>query len=137
MRCLPFVRPINEVDVSRLGNEFVMGYRDGDRALYVSPYNNLDEVLYVSNDIMASWSSLWVEANEEFDVILRVDSVLAHIACKMLFVWEGNHRLSAWWRHVINHHSLDNHWHILVDCIVVDPRNATTVFLNAINDINC
>ena len=96
MRCLPFVRPINEVDVSRFGNEIVMGYRDGDRALYVSPYNNLDEVLYVSNDIMASLSSLWVKANKEFDVILRVDSILTHIACKMLFVWEGNHCLSAW-----------------------------------------
>ena len=90
LRCLPFVRPINEIDVSRLGNKFVMGYRDGDRALYVSPYNNLDKVLYVSNDIMASWSSLWLEANEEFDAILRADSVLAHIAGKMLFVWEGS-----------------------------------------------
>ncbi len=67
-----------------------MGYRDGDRALYVSPYNNLDKVLYVSNDIMASWSSLWLEVNEEFDAILRADSVLAHIAGKMLFVWEGS-----------------------------------------------
>ena len=84
-----------------------MGYRDGDRALYVSPYNNLDEVLYVSNDIMVSWSSLWLEANEEFAAILRVDSVLAHFAGKMVLVWEGNHRLSAWWRHVNNHHSLD------------------------------
>jgi hypothetical protein len=64
LRCLPLVRPINDVDVGRLENEFVMGYRDGDRALYVSPYNNLDEVFYVTDDIKASWSPLWEEANK-------------------------------------------------------------------------
>ena len=136
LQCLPLVRPINDVDVSRLENEFVMGYRDGDRALYVSPYNNLDELLLVSDNIMASWSTLWREANEEFDAMLRNDSDLAHLAGKMFFVWEGNHRLTAWWRHVNKHHSLDKDWHISVDCIVVDPRNCTAVFLNAMNDIN-
>ncbi len=56
LRSLPLVRPINDVDVSRLENEFVMGYRDGDRAMYVSAYNNLDEPLDVSDDIKSSWS---------------------------------------------------------------------------------
>ena len=136
LRCLPLVRPINNVDVSRLENEFVMGYRDGDRALYVSPYNNINEVLFVSDDIMASWSSFWLEANEEFEAMLRADSVLAQFAGNMFFVWEGNHRLTAWWRHINNHHPRDKDWHISVDCIVVDPRNCTAVFLNAMNDIN-
>ena len=98
LRCLPLVRPINDVDVSRLENEFVMGYRDGDRALYVSAYNNLDEQLHVSDDIQASWSTFWQEANEEFDTMLQNDSDLAHLAGKMFYVWEGNHRLTAWWR---------------------------------------
>ena len=56
LRILPLVRPINDVDVSHLENEFVMGYRDGDRAMYVSAYNNLDEPLDVSDDIKSSWS---------------------------------------------------------------------------------
>ena len=34
------------------------------------------------------------------------------------------------------HHLLDKDWHISFDCIVVDPRNCTSVFLNAMNDIN-
>ena len=86
LRCLPLVWPINDVDVSRLENEFVMGYRNSDRALYVSPNNNLDEVLFVSDNIMASWSSLWKEGNEEFDAMLHNDSSLAHLVDKMLFV---------------------------------------------------
>ena len=44
LQCIPLIRPINEVDVARLENEFVMDYRDGDRALYVSLYNNLNEL---------------------------------------------------------------------------------------------
>ena len=121
LRCLPLVRSINEVDVSRLENEFVMDYHDGDRALYVSPYNNLDEVLDVSDDILASWCSLWQEANEKFNAMLRNDSDLAHLAGKMFHVWEGNHLLTTWWRHINKHHLLDKDWHIFVDCILVDP----------------
>jgi hypothetical protein len=95
LRCLPLVRPIIEVDVSRLENEFVMGYRDGDRAMYISPYNNVDEVLPVSEDIRASWSSYWQEANDEFDSMLHNDSDICHLVGKMFYVWEGNHRLTA------------------------------------------
>ena len=72
----------------------------------------------------------------EFDSMLQNNSDLAHLAGKMFFVWEGNHQLTVWWRHINKHHSLDKDWHISVDCIVVDPRNCTTVFLNAMNDIN-
>ena len=136
LRCLPLVRPVSEVDVSRLENEFVMGYRDGNRAMYVSPYNNLDEVLQVSDDIRESWDPYWQEANEEFESMLENDSDLAHLVGKMFFVWEGNHRLTAWFRHINKHHYMDKDWHISVNCIVVDPRNCTAVFLNAMNDIN-
>ena len=136
LQCLPLVRPISEVDVARLQNEFVMGYRDDDRAMYVAPYKNLDEVLHVSDDVRASWSLLWQEANDEFDSMFQNDPDLAHFVGKMFFVWEGNHRLTTWWRHINKHHSLDKDWHISVDCIVVDRRNCTAVFLNVMNDIN-
>ena len=104
LRCLPIVRPINDVDVSRLENEFMMGYRDGDRAMYVSIYNNLDEVFHVSDDMKSSWSPLWQEANSEFEAILQSDSDLSIFVDKMFYVLERNHRLTAWWRHINNHH---------------------------------
>ena len=113
-----------------------MGYRGGDQAIYISPYNNLDEVLLVSDDIKASWSPLWQEANVGFDANLQRDFDLAHFVDKVFYVWEGNYRLTAWWRHINKHHPLDKDWHISADYIVMDPRNCTAVFLNAINDIN-
>jgi hypothetical protein len=136
LQCLPLVRPISEVDVARLQNEFVMGYYDGDRAMYVSLYNNLDEVFLVSDDIRASWNSLWQESSDEFDSMLEKDSDLSQFVGKMFFMWEGNHHLTAWLRHINKHHSMDKDWHISVDCIVVDPRNCVAVFLNTMNDIN-
>ena len=36
LHTLLLVRPINEVDVQRLENKFVTGYRDSDRVLYVA-----------------------------------------------------------------------------------------------------
>ena len=66
-------------------DEFIIGYHDDDCAMYVNPYNNLDEVLHVSEDIRASWSLLWQEANDEFDSMFQNDSDLSHIVGKMFF----------------------------------------------------
>jgi hypothetical protein len=68
--------------------------------------------------------------------MLEKDSDLSQFVGKIFFVWEGNHRLTTWLRHINKHHSMDKNWHISVDCIVVDPRNCAAVFLNAMNDIN-
>ena len=59
LRTLPLVRPINEVDVQRLENKFVTGYRDSDRVLYVAIYNDKAETLDVMSDLYDSWSGLW------------------------------------------------------------------------------
>ena len=86
LRTLPLVRPINEVDVQRLENKFVTGYRDGDRVLYVSIYNNKAESLDVTSDIIDSWSSLWQSANDRFEAKLADDPNLAKFSGKMFYV---------------------------------------------------
>ena len=68
--------------------------------------------------------------------MLQNHSNLAHLFGKMFYVWEGNHCLTARWRQIHKHHLLDKDWHIFVECIVVDPKNSTAIFLNAMNDIN-
>jgi hypothetical protein len=72
-----------------------MGYRDDDRAMYVSPYFVVDEVLHVSEDISASWSLLQQEANDEFDSMLQNDIDLSHLLGNIFFVWKKNHQLMA------------------------------------------
>jgi hypothetical protein len=134
LRVLPLVRRISEIEVQRLECEFVMRYREGDRIMYV--FNDIPVDLPVSPAIMASWSPLWQEASLEFDVKLKEDPDLAHLCGQIFFVWEGNHRLTAWWRHINNNHADQKSWHVSVDCIMVDPRECTGVFLNAMSDIN-
>ena len=92
------------VDVVWLQNKFVMGYREDDHAIYVSPYNNLDEVFYVSEDVWTSWSLYWQEANDEFDFMLQNDSDLSHLVGKIFFVCKGNHRLTPLFRYINKHH---------------------------------
>ena len=107
LRSLPLVRPINEVDVQRLENEFVKGYRDGDRVMYVSIYNDKVETLDITSNMFDSWSGLWQSANDRFKAELVADPDLARFSGKMFFVWEGNHRVTAWWHHVNNFHRDD------------------------------
>ena len=123
-------------DVQRLENEFVTGYRDGDRVLYVALHNNKDEDLEVTEDISSTWSPLWKRASEAFDERMAADPDLAHFVGKMFFVWEGNHRLTAWWRHVNRFHANEESWHISPACIVLDSRKQSGVLMNAMNDIN-
>ena len=113
-----------------------MRYQEGDRVIYVSAFNYVPVDLLVSPIFMTTWSSLWQDANVEFDVKLKDDPDLTHFCGKMFFIWENDHQLTTWWRHINNNHA-DENWHISVDYIVVDSRGCTRVFFNAINDINC
>jgi hypothetical protein len=63
LRALPLVRLISEVEVQRLECEFVMGYREDDRVLYVYVFNDVPVDLPIPPRIMASWSPLWQEAS--------------------------------------------------------------------------
>ena len=104
--------------------------------LYVSSYNNFDRSLDVSDAIKDSWSDLWKFANKCFEERLAQDEDLALLSDKMFFVYEGNHRLTAWTRHINKYHGSDADWHLSVDCILLDARRQNGVFLNAMNDIN-
>ena len=59
-----------------------MGYRDGDRVLYVAIYNDKAETLDVTSDLYDSWSGLWQSANDCFEAKLVADPDLAR------FLWQ-------------------------------------------------
>ena len=136
MLALPVVRPINEMEVQHLENEFVMGYCEGDCAMYLSIYNDDNKVLDVSHDIVTSWSTYWKEANYKFEAKLADDLDLAPLSGKMFFWWDGNHCLTAWLWHINKFHGSDKEWHYAVDNILVDPRGCIAMFINTMNDIN-
>jgi hypothetical protein len=61
---------------------------------------------------------LWKLESERFDARMAADPDLIHFVGKMFYVWEGNHRLTAWWRHVNRFHPTEEAWHISPYCIV-------------------
>ena len=75
-------------------------------------------------------------ANERFKEHLAQDEDLAPLSGKMFFVYEGNHRFTAWWQHINKYHGSDADWHLSVDCILLDACGQNGVLLNAMNDIN-
>ena len=54
---LPIVRPILEIIVLFLGNEFVNGYREGDRILYVSLYDKDGGTINIRH--VDTWGEHW------------------------------------------------------------------------------
>ena len=130
------VRPIGEMGVQHLEREFVKGYRDGDRVMYISIYDHEEKTADVTEETKAEWSPCWQKANDAFEDELLADSDLKQFSGKMFYVWEGNHRLAAWYRHINKHHSEDPAWHISVHCIVLDPRGHVGNLLHAMHDIN-
>ena len=130
------VRPIGDVDVQRLENEFVNGYRDGDRVLYISIFNNEEKSKDVTETDKTKWSPHWQRVNDEFEADLQKDEDLKDLRGKMFYVWDGNHRHTAWMRHINNHHADDPEWHLTVHCIILDPRDQVGNLLNAMNDVN-
>jgi hypothetical protein len=38
---------------------------------------------------------------------MATDPDLVHFVDKMFYAWEGNHRLTAWWRHVNRFHPME------------------------------
>ena len=133
---LPLVRPILEGDVQLLENEFSNGYREGDRVLYVSIAKNDGSCLDVTDETFSSWNQHWQRANQRFEEELDKDKDLLKFKGKMFYVWEGNHRVTAWLRHIERHHSDEECWHYSVDCIFLDPKDSVGVLLDAMNDVN-
>lgn len=73
------VRPVGEMGVQHLEREFVKGYRDGDRVMYISMYNNDEMSSDVTEEVKAKWSPCWVDANQAFEDELQADPELQDI----------------------------------------------------------
>lgn len=131
---LPVVRPILEIDVQLLENEFVNGYREGDRVLYVSPYDKDGNTMDIRD--AETWGEHWQSSNTSFEEILKNDKDYERFCGKMFFVWEGNHRVTAWRRHIDRLHGEDKEWHYSVDCIVLESTGSVALLLNAMHDVN-
>ena len=136
MVALPRVRPVQEIDVCALQKRFEGGYIDGDRAFYISILDDTENTRDVSPEVIAGWDPHWQSANEKFEEFLGSNPEYAEFSGKMFFVWDGNHRLNAWWRFITEVHPTDSAWHYSVSSVVLNPRGQISVLLNRMHDVN-
>jgi hypothetical protein len=136
MIALPLVRPILQSDIRRLEQDFIDGYRGGDRCFYVSTTNDQGASMDVSSVVSDSWSSHWIQRNKEFEEYLLSDPDLAFLSNKMFHVWDGNHRLLAWYPYIERHHQDEYDWHYSVEARLLLTLGHTGVLINAMNDNN-
>jgi hypothetical protein len=136
MITLPRVQPIQEVDVKTLEKRFEGGYIDGDRAFLISLFDDKESTMEVTEDRIATWDAHWKEVNDRFEEQLLSDPQYASFSGKMFFIWDGNHRHFAWWRHTNKEHSEDLDWHYSVFSIVVNPSGRILSLLNYMHDVN-
>ena len=55
---------------------------------------------------------------------------------KMFWIWEDNHRVTAWRRHINTFHAHEEEWHYRLDCICLNALETTGVLLDVMNDVN-
>ena len=83
-------------DVEKLKAEFVTGYRPRSVCFYVS----LKSFSLIKKHVQAtdreSWSEQWQVEDRKFEELLSSRPEFAAFSNKFFFVWDGNHRYTAW-----------------------------------------
>jgi hypothetical protein len=90
---------------------FQTGCREEEKAFYVPPTSNKGEEERVTS-YESSWSDNWRKKNTTFEELLLSDSDLWSLLGRMFYVWDGNHRLQAWYPYIERVHPNDEDWHV-------------------------
>lgn len=135
MIALPILHPKIDVDIQKLANYFVHGYRFEDHLFYLSTTNDKGLAKYVDVDILSSWDTHWIAHNQTFELKLLNDHVLKTFSRKMFFVWDGNYRLLASRQFIEIFHCNDLEWQFEVDCIFVNTFKQLATLMTFMYDV--
>lgn len=137
MMPLLVVRPFLKNDVSQLTTHFMIdGYMEGCGFFYVALEDDHGHTNDVTPNVVAKWSSVWKEVNEEFEKKLLADEDLKIFSNKMVMVWDGNHRLQACMPIIDQFHSNDIYWHYCVEGVILEPRGDVPSMIAALHEMN-
>ena len=74
-----------------------MGYKRGGPVFYVATQNLSLEEAFVTNATKKGWSKLWQKTEKEFKSVLNSSRELKKFLNRMFYIWDGNHKLLAWY----------------------------------------
>ena len=104
MLSMPMVRPTLSIDLAKLEQEFVLGYKEGSSIFYVTLRDEESKTKEVIEADKASWGPIWSAKNEDFNFFLQFVPELASSKDLMFFVCDGNHRRQVWLNHIQRFH---------------------------------
>lgn len=90
----------------------------------------------ITVEIVEGWDLHSQDTNDVFESLISLDLDVIKLKGKMLYVWEGNRRLTPWHHHILNLHVDGKDWYISIDSICLDPTRAIGILLNATHDIS-
>ena len=91
----------------------------------------------MDDEICASWSPNWAQANAVFESQLDTDLSLTLYKNKIFFIWDGNHIFFAWKNYIDRVYTEDFERHVFVDSIILAPEpDDIPSLLIVMHDIN-
>ena len=123
MISLQVVRPALAVDIEKMKEDFIHGYKPGAAVFYVSTtdFGGLERV--VTDSDRQSWDRLWRRRDEEFEYFLGLHFELESLSNKFFFIWDGNHRHQAWTEFISQSYQDNLNWHYRVRSIVLNTKD--------------
>ena len=78
------------------------------------------EEAIVTDATRKGWLKLWQKANQEFESVLNSNPYLKKFSNRMFYVWDGNHRLLAWYLFIATNQKNNPAFHTPVKSIVLN-----------------
>ena len=89
------------------------------------------------NEMRKGWSKLWQKVDRDFESTLNNNPALKKFSNRMFHVWDGNHRLLAWYLLIEWNHKSDLAFHVPVKSIILSIIDANCKeILHAMTDWN-
>ncbi|KAI5080717.1 hypothetical protein GOP47_0003900, partial [Adiantum capillus-veneris] len=127
----PAVRPVQD-HVHNLALEFSRNGYVPHRARFMLSIRTLDlDSIEVSHAIRKTWDPIWMQLNEEFEKQLH-KSGWGDVKGKMLYTWDGNHRLRAWNAQIDTVHKEEPKYHCCVEACMVKATTESEGLQDAI-----
>ena len=131
------VRQPLKIDIQKLRSEFTMGYKHGGPVFYVALRNFSMEEGVVTDAMRKGWSKMWQKVDREFESLLNTSPYLKKFSNRMFYVWDGNHRLLAWYPFIASNQRNNPAFHVPVKAIVLRvEENNRKELLHAMTDWN-
>ena len=126
-----------EIDIQKLRSEFTMGYKCGGLVFYMALQNFSMEEGVITEAMRKGWSKLWQKEDKEFESVLNSSLNLKKFSNRMFYVWDGNHRLLAWYPFIASNQRNNPAFHVPMKAIVLKVEESNRKeLLHAMTDWN-